>query len=58
MKKNAGILGVSIAGNPTYYGSGMHGPNEHIRWDDVARAIAFNAFMFEKLGGDALLGKG
>jgi acetylornithine deacetylase/succinyl-diaminopimelate desuccinylase-like protein len=53
MKKNVGILGLSIAGNPTYYGSGMHAPNEHIRWDDVARAIAFNAFMFEKLGADA-----
>ncbi|MBE9525231.1 MAG: M20/M25/M40 family metallo-hydrolase [Chloroflexi bacterium] len=50
MKKNIGILGVSTAGNPAYYGSGAHAPNEHIRLSDIARAIEFNAFMFEKLG--------
>jgi acetylornithine deacetylase/succinyl-diaminopimelate desuccinylase-like protein len=50
MKKNIGLLGVSIAGNPSYYGSGAHAPNEHIRVADIARAIAFNAFMFTALG--------
>jgi acetylornithine deacetylase/succinyl-diaminopimelate desuccinylase-like protein len=49
MKKNIGILGVSTSGNPAYYGSGAHAPNEHIRLSDIARAIEFNAFMFEKL---------
>ncbi len=50
MKKNVGILGVSTSGNPAYYGSGAHAPNEHIRLSDIARAIEFNAFMFGKLG--------
>jgi len=50
MRRNAGILGISTAGNPTYFGSGAHAPNEHIRLDDVPRAIQFNAFMFTELG--------
>jgi len=50
MKKNVGMLGVSTAGNPVYYGSGAHAPNEHIRLTDVARAIKFNVFMLTELG--------
>ena len=50
MKKNVGILGISTSGNPTYYGSGAHAPNEHIRISDIARAIRFNAFMLTQLG--------
>jgi len=50
MKKNVGILGISTAGNPVYYGSGAHAPNEHIRLSDIPRAIQFNVFMFTQLG--------
>ena len=50
MKKNAGMLGVSTAGNPVYYGSGAHAPNEHIRISDIERAIRFNVFMLTQLG--------
>ena len=50
MKKNVGILGISTAGNPTYYGSGAHAPNEHIRLSDIPRAIRFNVFMLTELG--------
>jgi acetylornithine deacetylase/succinyl-diaminopimelate desuccinylase-like protein len=50
MKKNVGILGLSTSGNPSYYGSGAHAPNEHIRLSDIPRAIQFNAFMFTELG--------
>jgi acetylornithine deacetylase/succinyl-diaminopimelate desuccinylase-like protein len=53
MKKNVGILGLSTVGNPVYYGSGAHAPNENIRLDDVARAVEFNALVFEELGADA-----
>ncbi len=52
MKKNVGVLGISTSGNPSYYGSGAHAPNEHIRVSDIRRAIEFNAFMFTKLGSD------
>ncbi|HXD11591.1 MAG TPA: M20/M25/M40 family metallo-hydrolase, partial [Anaerolineales bacterium] len=50
MKKNVGILGISTAGNPVYYGSGAHAPNEHIRLSDIPRAIQFNVFMLTELG--------
>jgi acetylornithine deacetylase/succinyl-diaminopimelate desuccinylase-like protein len=50
MKKNVGVLGISTSGNPSYYGSGAHAPNEHIRLRDIPRAIEFNAFMFTQLG--------
>jgi len=50
MKKNVGVLGISTSGNPAYYGSGAHAPNEHIRVSDIPQAIEFNAFMFTQLG--------
>ena len=50
MKKNVGVLGISTSGNPSYYGSGAHAPNEHIRVSDIPRSIEFNAFMFTQLG--------
>jgi acetylornithine deacetylase/succinyl-diaminopimelate desuccinylase-like protein len=50
MKNNIGVLGISTSGNPAYYGSGAHAPNEHIRVSDIGRAIEFNAFMFTQLG--------
>ena len=50
MKNNVGILGISISGNPAYYGSGAHAPNEHIRLDDIPKAIEFNVFMLNELG--------
>jgi acetylornithine deacetylase/succinyl-diaminopimelate desuccinylase-like protein len=50
MKKNANMLGVSTAGNPVYYGSGAHAPNEHIRISDIPRAIEFNVFLLTQLG--------
>ncbi|MCX6049725.1 MAG: M20/M25/M40 family metallo-hydrolase [Chloroflexi bacterium] len=50
MKNNVGVLGISTSGNPAYYGSGAHAPNEHIRVRDIPRAIEFNVFMFTQLG--------
>lgn len=50
MKKNVGVLGLSTSGNPAYYASGAHAPNEHIRISDIPRAIEFNVYMFTQLG--------
>lgn len=50
MKNNVGVLGISTSGNPSYYGSGAHAPNEHIRVCDIPRAIEFNLFTFTQLG--------
>ena len=49
MKNNVGVLGISTSGNPSYYGSGAHAPNEHIRVSDILRAIEFNEFIFTQL---------
>ena len=49
MKNNVGVLGIGTSGNPGYYGSGAHAPNEHIRVSDIPRAIEFNVFMFTQL---------
>lgn len=50
MKNNVGVLGISTSGNPAYYASGAHAPNEHIRVSDIPRAIEFNVYMFTQLG--------
>lgn len=50
MKKNVGVLGISTSGNPSYYGSGAHAPNEHIRMKDIPQSIEFNTFIFIELG--------
>jgi len=50
MKNNVGVLGIGTSGNPAYYASGAHAPNEHIRLSDIPRAIQFNIFMFTELG--------
>lgn len=50
MKNNVGVLGLSTSGNPAYYGSGAHAPNEHIRIRDIPRAIEFNIHLFNELG--------
>jgi acetylornithine deacetylase/succinyl-diaminopimelate desuccinylase-like protein len=49
-KKNVNILGLSTVGNPVYYGSLAHAPNEHIRIKDIAKAIEFNTCLLEGLG--------
>jgi len=50
MKRNVGVLGIGASGNPSYYASGAHAPNEHVRVSDVSRAIEFNIYMFNQLG--------
>ena len=44
-----GVPGLSAPGNPVYWASGAHAPNEHIRLDDLRRAVAFNVHLFRAL---------
>ncbi|QBD79832.1 M20/M25/M40 family metallo-hydrolase [Ktedonosporobacter rubrisoli] len=53
LKKYVGVPGLSVPGNPTYWGSGAHSPNEHIRLSDLAPAVAYNCHMFQALGKQA-----
>ena len=50
MKNNIGLMGASVSGNPSYYGSGMHSPNEKIRSKNDRPGIELNIFMYNKLG--------
>ena len=50
LRRFVGVPGLSAPGNPIYWGSGAHAPNEHIRIADLERAVRFNYSMFQALG--------
>ena len=49
LRRFVGVPGLSAPGNPGYWASGAHGPNEHIRLSDLSRAVRFNCAMFGAL---------
>lgn len=49
LQQHVGIPGLAAPGNPIYWGSGIHAPNEHIRLTDLERAVYFNCHMFQAL---------
>lgn len=51
LRRFVGVPGLSAPGNPIYWGSGAHAPNEHVRLGDLSRAVRFNCYMFEALAG-------
>ena len=51
LRRFVGVPGLCAPGNATYWASGAHAPNEHIRLSDLARAVRFNCHMFQSLGG-------
>jgi len=53
LKRHVGVPGLSAPGDPAYWASGAHSPNEHIRLEDLARAVAFNRHLFMVLGEKA-----
>ncbi len=50
LRRFVGVPGLSAPGNPVYWASGAHAPNEHIRLSDLRRAVRFNCHMFDALG--------
>ncbi len=50
LQRYVGVPGLAVPGNPAYWGSGAHAPNEHIRLSDLDRAVRFNCYMFMRLG--------
>lgn len=50
LRRYVGVPGLSAPGNASYWGSGAHAPNEHIRLEDLERAVRFNCAMFTALG--------
>ncbi|MFN2217346.1 MAG: M20/M25/M40 family metallo-hydrolase [Anaerolineae bacterium] len=49
LRRFVGVPGLSAPGNPSYWASRAHAPNEHIRLSDLARAVRFNCYLFEAL---------
>ncbi|HEV2471661.1 MAG TPA: hypothetical protein VGS41_03285, partial [Chthonomonadales bacterium] len=50
LSRFVGLPGLSAPGNATYWANGAHAPNEHIRLEDLERAVRFNCHMFMALG--------
>jgi len=50
LRRYVGLPGLSAPGNPSYWGSSAHSPNEHIRIGDLERAVRFQCFLFQALG--------
>jgi acetylornithine deacetylase/succinyl-diaminopimelate desuccinylase-like protein len=50
LQRYVGVPGLMAPGNASYWASGAHAPNEHIRLGDLDRAVRFNTHMFEELG--------
>lgn len=50
MFKHLGPHGLCGPGNPTYWGSAAHAPNENIRLDDLYTAVHYNADLLQHYG--------
>jgi acetylornithine deacetylase/succinyl-diaminopimelate desuccinylase-like protein len=50
LRRYVGVPGLAAPGNPSYWASGAHAPNEHVRLQDLSRAVRFNCHLFQGLG--------
>jgi acetylornithine deacetylase/succinyl-diaminopimelate desuccinylase-like protein len=50
LRRHVGVPGLSAPGDPVYWASGGHSPNEHIRLADLERAVRFNCHLFQAIG--------
>lgn len=50
LRRYVGVPGLAAPDNPVYWGNGAHAPNEHIRLDDLDRAVRCGCYLFMELG--------
>jgi acetylornithine deacetylase/succinyl-diaminopimelate desuccinylase-like protein len=50
LRRYVGVPGLAAPGNASYWASGAHAPNEHVRLHDLPRAVRFNCHLFLGLG--------
>jgi acetylornithine deacetylase/succinyl-diaminopimelate desuccinylase-like protein len=50
LRRHVGVPGLAAPGGPGYWASGAHAPNEHVRLQDLPRAVRFNCHLFHGLG--------
>jgi len=51
LHEHLALPGLAAPDNPTYAGSRVHAPNEHIRLDDIEPALRFTHALLQDLGG-------
>ena len=49
LARRVGVPGIAPPDNPANQGSGLHAPNEHIRLDDLERALTLSTALFSEL---------
>jgi acetylornithine deacetylase/succinyl-diaminopimelate desuccinylase-like protein len=50
LQEHLAVPGLAAPGNPTYAGSRVHAPNEHIRLEDIEPALRFTYALLQDLG--------
>ena len=50
LRRHVGVPGLTAPAGAGYWGSGAHAPNEHVRLEDLPRAVRFNCHLFQGLG--------
>jgi acetylornithine deacetylase/succinyl-diaminopimelate desuccinylase-like protein len=50
LQRFVGVPGLFAPGNPAYWESSAHAPNENIRLDHLQEAVRFNCALFRELG--------
>jgi len=50
LHEHLALPGLAAPDNPTYAGSRMHAPNEHIRLEDIQPALRFTCALLSRLG--------
>jgi acetylornithine deacetylase/succinyl-diaminopimelate desuccinylase-like protein len=51
LRRYVGLPSLCAPGNVSYWGSAAHAPNENIRLTDLQRAVRYNCYMFQTIGG-------
>jgi acetylornithine deacetylase/succinyl-diaminopimelate desuccinylase-like protein len=51
LRRHVGVPGLSAPGDPVYWANGAHSPNEHVRLEDLDRAVRFNRHLLQRIGG-------
>jgi acetylornithine deacetylase/succinyl-diaminopimelate desuccinylase-like protein len=51
LRKLVNVPGLSAPGDPVYWANGAHSPNEHVRLEDLDRAVRFNCHLFRNIAG-------
>jgi acetylornithine deacetylase/succinyl-diaminopimelate desuccinylase-like protein len=50
LRRHVGVPGLAAPAGAGYWASGAHAPNEHVRLEDLPRAVRFNCHLFVGLG--------